>query len=121
MKVNKKTARLRRGLRTRKRIVELNKDRLCIHRTARHIYAQIIAADNTRVLACASTLDKELRTELDAGNTGNVAAAEKVGALIASRAQAANVSEVAFDRSGFKYHGRVKAVAEAARQQGLKF
>ena len=91
--------------------------RLSIHRSGRHIYAQVISADGSKVLASASTLDKELRD----GATGNIDAATKVGKLVAERAKAAGVSQVAFDRSGFKYHGRVKALADAAREGGLEF
>jgi len=91
--------------------------RLSVHRTPRHIYAQVIGAEGDKVLASASTLDKDLR----GGATGNVEAAAKVGALIAERAKAAGVSAVSFDRSGFKYHGRVKALADAAREGGLEF
>jgi len=91
--------------------------RLTVHRTPRHIYAQVIAPEGDKVLASASTLDKDLR----AGATGNIEAAQKVGALIAERAKAAGVTEVAFDRAGFKYHGRVKALADAAREGGLEF
>ena len=113
----KKTSRLRRAKRARRKIFELGKTRLTVHRSPRHIYAQIIAPEGDRVLAQASTLDESLRS----GNTGNSAAAGKVGALIAERAKAAGVTEVAFDRSGYKYHGRVKALAEAAREAGLEF
>ncbi len=91
--------------------------RLSVFRTPRHIYAQLIAPEGDKVLAAASTLDKSLRT----GATGNVEAAGKVGELIAERAKGAGVTRVAFDRSGFKYHGRVKALAEAAREGGLEF
>ena len=91
--------------------------RLCVHRTPRHIYAQIIAADGASVLATASTVEADLRNE----TTGNVNAASKVGQLIAERAKTAGVTKVAFDRSGFKYHGRVKALADAARENGLEF
>lgn len=113
----KKQTRIRRSRRARAKIRELGVDRLCVNRTPRHIYAQIIAADGDKVLASASTLDKSLR----AGTTGNVDAAKAVGELIAERAKAAGVSTVAFDRSGFKYHGRVKALADAARDGGLQF
>jgi len=113
----KKQTRIRRSRRARAKIRELGVDRLCVNRTPRHIYAQIIAADGDKVLASASTLDKSLR----AGATGNVDAAKAVGELIAERAKAAGVSTVAFDRSGFKYHGRVKALADAAREGGLQF
>lgn len=96
---------------------ELQAVRLSVYRTPKHIYAQIIAPEGDQVLASASTLDKDLRS----GSTGNVEAAGKVGQLIAERAKAAGVSAVAFDRSGYKYHGRVKALAEAAREGGLEF
>jgi large subunit ribosomal protein L18 len=88
-----------------------------VYRSSQHIYAQVLSADGGKVLASASTLDKELR---DAA-TGNVDAAKKVGQLVAERAKAAGVTQVAFDRSGFKYHGRVKALADAAREGGLEF
>ncbi len=114
---SKKLSRLRRARRGRAKIRELRVDRLCINRTPRHIYAQIIAADGGKVIASASTLDKSLR----AGVTGNADAAKAVGQLIAERAKAAGVSKVAFDRSGFKYHGRVKSLADAAREGGLEF
>ena len=117
MSSEKKEARLRRARSTRLKIRELGAVRLCVNRTPRHIYAQVIAADGSTVLAQASTLDAALR---EAG-TGNVEAAKKVGALVAERAKAAGVAKVAFDRSGFKYHGRVKALADAAREAGLEF
>ena len=113
----KKVARLRRARSTRLKIRELRTVRLCINRTPRHIYAQVIAADGSTVLAQASTLDSSLRD----GATGNADAAKKVGALVAERAKAAGVTAVAFDRSGFKYHGRIKALADAAREAGLEF
>ncbi len=113
----KKQSRLRRAKRARAKIRELGSTRLCVNRTPRHIYAQIIAADGDKVLASASTLDKSLRS----GKTGNSDAAKEVGKLIAERAKAAGVNEVAFDRSGYKYHGRVKALADAAREGGLEF
>jgi len=114
---SKKQARIRRARRSRAKICELGVNRLCVNRSPRHIYAQVIAADGNKVLASASTLDKDLR----AGATGNINAAKAVGQLIAERAKAAGVSTVAFDRSGFKYHGRVKALADAAREGGLEF
>lgn len=114
---SKKVSRLRRARRGRAKIRELRVDRLCINRTPRHIYAQIIAADGGKVLASASTLDKSLR----AGVTGNADAAKAVGQLIAERAKAAGITKVAFDRSGYKYHGRVKSLADAAREGGLEF
>jgi large subunit ribosomal protein L18 len=113
----KKLSRLRRARRARAKIRELGTTRLTIHRTPRHIYAQIISGDGAKVLASASTLDKDLRS----GKTGNADAAKAVGLLVAERAKAAGVTQVAFDRSGFKYHGRVKALADAAREGGLEF
>lgn len=113
----KKQTRMRRARRARSKIAELGATRLCVNRTPRHIYAQIIAPDGRQVLASASTLDKDLRS----GKTGNKDAAEQVGKLIAERAKAAGVTQVAFDRSGFKYHGRVQALADAAREAGLEF
>jgi len=114
---DKKQSRLRRARRSRIKIRELGAVRLTIHRTPRHIYAQVISAEGGQVLASASTLDEALR----AGATGNVAAARAVGELVAKRAKDAGVEKVAFDRSGFKYHGRVKALADAAREAGLEF
>lgn len=114
---SKKQSRIRRARRARAKIRELRVDRLCVNRTPRHIYAQVIAADGGKVIASASTLDKSLR----AGTTGNADAAKAVGELIAERAKAAGVTKVAFDRSGFKYHGRVKSLADAAREGGLEF
>ncbi|TLX55151.1 50S ribosomal protein L18 [Stutzerimonas nosocomialis] len=113
----KKETRLRRARKARLKMRELETVRLCVHRSAQHIYAQVISADGGKVLASASTLDKELRQAA----TGNVDAAKKVGQLVAERAKAAGVTQVAFDRSGFKYHGRVKALADAAREGGLEF
>ncbi|GIZ11711.1 50S ribosomal protein L18 [Pseudomonas sp. NCCP-436] len=114
---DKKLTRLRRARKARLKMHELEAVRLCVHRSSQHIYAQVISADGGKVLASASTLDKALRD----GATGNVDAAKKVGALVAERAKAAGVTQVAFDRSGFKYHGRVKALADAAREGGLEF
>ncbi len=114
---DKKVSRLRRARKARLKMQELEVVRLCVNRSSQHIYAQIISADGSQVLASASTLDKFLRE----GATGNIEAAKKVGALIAERAKAAGVSRVAFDRSGFKYHGRVQALADAAREGGLEF
>ena len=113
----KKISRIRRARRSRAKISELAVHRLCVSRSNQHIYAQIIAPSGGQVVASASTLDETLRS----GVTGNIEAASKVGALVAERAKAAGVEEVAFDRSGFKYHGRVKALADAAREGGLKF
>lgn len=116
--MNEKTeSRLRRARKSRTRMRTAGSIRLTVHRTPRHIYAQIISGEGDKVVASASTLDKELRS----GATGNVDAASKVGAMIAERAKAAGISKVAFDRSGFKYHGRVKALADAAREGGLEF
>ena len=116
--MDKKAARLRRGRRTRYKIRELGAVRLCIHRTPRHIYAQVIDPSGAKVLAAASTLEASLRTELK--NGGNIEAAKAVGKAIAEKAKAAGVEKVAFDRSGFKYHGRVQALADAAREHGLQ-
>ena len=113
----KKVTRLRRARKARLKMRELEAVRLCVYRSSQHIYAQVLSADGGKVLASASTLDKELR----GGATGNVDAAKKVGQLVAERAKAAGVTQVAFDRYGFKYHGRVKALAEAAREGGLEF
>jgi large subunit ribosomal protein L18 len=115
----KKVQRLRRAARTRHKIRELSVARLSVHRTPRHIYAQVIAADGGHVVAAASTVQESVRAGLK--STGNVTAAKAVGKAIAERARAAGIESVAFDRSGFKYHGRVKALADAAREAGLKF
>ena len=117
--MKKKESRLRRAKRARGQINLLGVNRLCVFRTPRHIYAQVIAPGSAQVLASASTLDKEIRSKLK--NGGNVEAASVVGAELASRAKKAGVQKVAFDRSGFKYHGRVKALAEAARENGMEF
>lgn len=118
--MDKKTSRLRRARRARAKISELKIARLTVHRTPRHIYAQVVASNGSDVLASASTIDKTLRAELN-GATGNIDAAAAVGKAVAERAKAAGIESVAFDRSGFKYHGRVKALAEAARENGLQF
>ena len=120
--MDKKQSRLRRGRQTRAKIAELKVNRLAVHRTNLHIYAQVIGPDAT-VLASASTLEAEVRQQLagESGKGGNAAAAALVGKLVAEKALKAGITEVAFDRSGFRYHGRVKAVAEAAREAGLKF
>ena len=117
--MDKKSARLRRATKIRSRIREVGSYRLCIFRTPRHIYAQVIEPTGEKVVASASTLDKQLRSELK--YTGNSDAATAVGKMIAEKAKAAGVTQVAFDRSGFKYHGRVKALADAAREAGLQF
>jgi len=113
----KKSSRQRRARRGRMKMRELGATRLSVTRTPRHIYAQVLSADGGTVLAQASTLEKDLRSDA----TGNTDAAAKVGALVADRAKAAGVSNVAFDRSGYKYHGRIKALADAAREGGLEF
>ena len=118
--MDKKQSRLRRARRTRAKIRELEMPRLTIHRSPRHIYAQVIEPTEGRVVASASTLDKTVRSSIE-GYTGNAAAAAVVGKMIAERAKSAGVEAVAFDRSGFKYHGRVKALADAARENGLTF
>ncbi len=110
---------MRRALRGRVKIKELAAVRLSVHRTPQHIYAQIFAAGGDTVLVAASTLQKEVRGELK--TTGNIEAAKAVGRVIAERARAKGISKVAFDRSGFMYHGRVKSLAEAAREAGLEF
>ena len=115
----KKASRLRRAKKSRSRIRLLGTARLTVHRTPRHIYAQVITADGEKTLASASTLEKSLKTSLD--STSNIDAAGAVGKLVAERAKENGVESVAFDRSGFKYHGRVKALADAAREAGLKF
>ena len=117
--INKKEARLRRARQARAKIAELKAVRLSVHRTNLHIYAQVISPCGSKVLAAASSLEPEIRKSVP--NGGNVAAAQTVGKLIAERAKSAGIEQVAFDRSGFKYHGRVKALAEAAREGGLKF
>jgi large subunit ribosomal protein L18 len=113
----KKEARLRRAKRARAKISELRVNRLCVYRSPRHIYAQVIAPNGNTILASASTVEKENKS----GATGNIDAAGKIGKLIAERAKKAGIDKVAFDRSGYAYHGRVKALAEAAREGGLQF
>ncbi len=117
--MDKKSSRQRRARKARAKISELGRARLCIHRTPRHIYAQVIDNSGGKVLVMASTLESELRKDMS--GTGNTAAAAAIGKAVAERAKAAGVSQVAFDRSGFKYHGRVKALADAARENGLEF
>lgn len=116
---DRKSARVKRAMRTRKHIRELGVARLCVHRTPRHIYAQVVSADGAATIASASTVEKDVRGEVAYG--GNCTAAAIVGRIIAERAVRAGVERVAFDRSGFKYHGRVKALADAAREAGLMF
>jgi len=117
--MNKKEARVRRARKTRARIAEQRAIRLVVSRSNCHIYAQIIAPEGNKVLASASTLEAEVRKDVKSG--GNKAAATIVGKRIADRAKAVGVETVAFDRSGYRYHGRVQALAEAAREAGLKF
>ena len=120
--LNKKDQRQRRARQTRVRIVKQDVARLTVYRSNLHIYASIISDDGAKVLASASTAEKELRTQLGAaGKGGNAAAASIVGKRIAERAKTAGIEKVAFDRAGFAYHGRVKALAEAAREAGLQF
>jgi large subunit ribosomal protein L18 len=122
MSLNKKDQRVRRSRQTRKRIAVQRVARLAVYRTNLHIYANVISDDGTKVLASASTAEVEVRKELGAaGKGGNVAAAAIVGKRIAEKAKAAGIATVAFDRAGFAYHGRVKALAEAAREAGLQF
>jgi large subunit ribosomal protein L18 len=121
--IDKKSSRQRRALATRRRISLQRVNRLAVHRTNMHIYAAVLSADGARVLASASTLEQEVRNQLTGakGRGGNTQAAKLVGARIAQKAVAAGIEQVAFDRSGFRYHGRVKALADAAREAGLKF
>ena len=117
--IAKNQARLRRARKTRAKIAELKSVRLSVHRPNSHIYAQVFSSCGSKVLASASSLEPEVRKDLS--NGGNIAAATIIGKLIAERAKEAGIEQVAFDRSGFQYHGRVKALAEAAREAGLKF
>ena len=117
--MDKKTRRLRRARRNRAKAEKLGAYRLTVYKSPRHIYAQIITPGQSKVVASASTVEKDLRADVSYG--GNVKAAEAVGKVIAERGKAAGVEQVAFDRSGFKYHGRIKALADAAREHGLKF
>ena len=119
MTKDRRSARVKRAMRTRKHIRELRVVRLCVHRTPRHIYAQVLSADGATTIASASTVEKGVRDEVAYG--GNCTAATVVGRVIAERAMRAGVERVAFDRSGFKYHGRIKALANAAREAGLVF
>ena len=119
MKEDKHQARHRRAQQTRRKIAELRVVRLAVHRTNGHMYAQVIDASGAKILASASTVEPELRKAVKSG--GNVAAAAAVGKRIAEKAKALGIEAVAFDRGGYKYHGRVKALAEAAREHGLKF
>lgn len=118
--LNKKEQRLRRARQTRARIAKQGVARLTVYRSNTHIYASVISEDGAKVVASASTVEKELREQLS-GNGGNAAAAVLVGKRIAEKAKAAGVEKVAFDRAGFAYHGRIKALADAAREAGLQF
>lgn len=116
--MDKKASRLRRATRTRKKLQELGATRLVINRTPRHTYAQVITAD-AQVVASASTLEKEVRAQVI--NGGNKEAAQLIGKLVAERAIEKGITKISFDRSGFQYHGRVAAIADAAREAGLQF
>lgn len=115
--MDKKKSRLRRARRSRAKMLELGVVRLCVHRTPRHIYAQIIAGTGSTIICTASTLDKDLRGKIGR----NIDAATEVGKRIAKRAKEHGIKSVAFDRSGFRYHGRIRALADAARDGGLEF
>ena len=117
--MDKKTARLRRAVATRKKIAELRVHRLAVHRTNLHIYANIISPEGDRILVSASSMEPEVRKQF--ANGGNAVAAAIIGKRVAEKAKEAGIETVAFDRSGFRYHGRVKALADAAREAGLKF
>ncbi len=117
--MDKKNTRLKRATKLRCKIRQLNANRLSIHKSSQHIYAQVISGDGTKTIASASTTQADIKVGLK--NTCNITAAAAVGKHIAQKAIAAGITEVAFDRSGFKYHGRVKALADAAREAGLKF
>jgi large subunit ribosomal protein L18 len=122
MSMTKKEQRLRRSRQTRTRIALQGTARLAVHRSNLHIYASIVSGDGAQVLASASTAEKEVRDQMGgAGKGGNVSAASIIGKRIAEKAKAAGIDKVAFDRSGFAYHGRIKALAEAAREAGLQF
>ena len=118
--MDKKSARLRRARRGRAKISERSEHRLTVHRTPRHIYAQVVKPSGAEIVASASTLDAEVKAALK-GYSGNVDAARVVGSKLAERAKAAGLTRVAFDRAGYRYHGRVKALADAAREGGLEF
>lgn len=117
--MSKKTDRLRRAKKARARIKQQGTNRLCVHKTSRHMYAQVIAPNGSEVLASASSLDKDVKSQIK--YSGNIEAAAVVGKALAERAKKAGIANVAFDRSGFKYHGRIKALADAAREQGMEF
>jgi len=117
--LNLKEKRIRRSLKTRIKIAQLGVIRLSVHRTNSHIYAQLIDDKNHKIITCASTLEPDVRKSLTKG--GNVAAAAFIGKRIAEKGKKCGISHIAFDRAGYKYHGRVKALADAARENGLKF
>lgn len=117
--MDKKTTRLRRAKKTRARLAGQDVARLCVHRTPKHIYAQIISSDGSSVIASSSTVQADIKKEIGFG--GNKDAAKLVGKSIAEKAKAAGVEAVAFDRSGFKYHGRIRELADSARENGLQF
>jgi large subunit ribosomal protein L18 len=117
--MDKKASRTRRSRRARAKIASMGVNRLCVHRTPRHTYAQVFSGETGKVVASASTLSADVKKAVK--YSGNVDAATAVGKIIAEKAKAAGIESVAFDRSGFKYHGRVKALAESARENGLKF
>ena len=117
--MDKKASRTRRARRTRGKIASMGVNRLCVHRTPRHTYAQVFSGESGKVVASASTLSADVKKAVK--YPGNVDAATAVGKIIAEKAKAAGIESVAFDRSGFKYHGRVKALADSARENGLKF
>ena len=117
--MSKKIDRIRRATKTRAKIKQLGVNRLCVYKTPRHVYAQVIAPNGSQVLASASSLDKEVKGQVK--YSGNIDAAITVGKILAERAKKVGISKVAFDRSGFKYHGRIKALANAAREQGMEF
>lgn len=117
--MDKKESRLRRARRARAKIKELAVHRLCVYRTPKHIYAQVIAPNGSEVVCAASTVEADLKGQVK--YTGNSDSATMVGKVVAERAKSAGITKVAFDRSGFKYHGRIKALADAARENGLEF
>ena len=117
--MDKKSSRIRRSRRTRAKIASLGVNRLSVHRTPRHTYAQVFSGETGMVVAAASTLSSDVKAEIK--YSGNVDAAGVVGKIIAEKAKAAGIESVAFDRSGFKYHGRIKALADSARENGLQF
>jgi len=117
--MDKKTSRIRRSRKTRAKISELGANRLSVHRTPHHTYAQVFSSETGNVVAAASTLSADVKSQIK--YPGNVDAAAVVGKIIAEKAKAAGIETVAFDRSGYKYHGRIKALADSAREHGLKF